>query len=56
MSCPCCGAILNRLVAPDVTVVREVLTAHRRIVERPVLAVVYACPACEFTQTDRRPV
>lgn len=50
--CPLCGAPLQRLSPLDgdgwgveITVDE---TSRRIIVERPVVAIVYACPRCEF--------
>lgn len=50
--CPDCGALLQRLVGRDGWQV-EPTQAGRQLVERRVIAAVYACPHCEHVEGGR---
>ena len=50
MTCPQCGARLQVLAGRDGFGVVPAAGEGGRIVERRIMANVYACPACEFVQ------
>lgn len=55
VSCPACGAALNRLGGRDGWAVESAPCGgtNRWVVERRRLATVWACPACEHVQVGR---
>lgn len=50
MICPSCGAALQVLAGRDGGAVVPAMGPRGRVVERRILATVYACPRCEFIQ------